>query len=270
MRGRSWCCTGPAPIWKTCIWRSASISAGAAASSLSTGPVSASARAGRRRAPRRAYQAAVLRAVLDRLRVERAILVGHSWSGALALTFALDFPERTAGLVLVAPATHPGVWRMNKLNALLAGPVGWLFARTLAFPFGAILMWPGSRTAFLPQTIPDRYVRRSAAMLVLRPPTLVANWADIGFLETFLERQVERYATLAAPTIVLAGDRDPFVPSARHGEKLVAVAPNAKLVVLPGFGHMLHHAAADRVIAAVEEIAREANGSRESNSKLAN
>ena len=75
-----------------------------------------------------AYQAAVLRDVLDRLGVERAILVGHSWSGALALTFALDFPERTAGLVLVAPATHPGVWRMNKLNALLAGPVGWLFA----------------------------------------------------------------------------------------------------------------------------------------------
>ena len=133
-----------------------------------------------------AYQAAVLRDVLDRLGVERAILVGHFWSGALALTFALDFPERTAGLVLVAPATHPGVWRMNKLNALLAGPVGWLFARTLAFPFGAILMWPGSRTAFLPQTIPDRYVRRSAAMLVLRPPTLMANWADVGFLETFL------------------------------------------------------------------------------------
>jgi pimeloyl-ACP methyl ester carboxylesterase len=202
-----------------------------------------------------AYQAAVLRDVLDRLGVERAILVGHSWSGALALAFALDFPARTAGLVLVAPATHPGVWRMNKLNALLAGPVGWLFARTLAFPFGAILMWPGSRTAFQPQAIPDRYVRRSAAMLVLRPPTLMANWADVGVLETFLERQVERYGALAAPTIVLAGDRDLFVPSARHGEKLAAAAPGVKLVVLPGFGHMPHHAAADRVVEAVDELA---------------
>ena len=204
-----------------------------------------------------AYQAAVLRDVLDRLGVERAIVVGHSWSGALALTFALDFPARTAGLVLVAPATHPGVWRMNKLNALLAGPVGWLFARTLAFPFGAILMWPGSRTAFLPQTIPDRYVRRSAAMLVLRPPTLMANWADVGFLETFLEHQVERYAALTAPTIVLAGDSDPFAPAARHGEKLAAAAPGVKLVVLHGFGHMLHHAAADRVAEAVDELAGE-------------
>src|SRR5215472_7979435 len=202
-----------------------------------------------------AYQTAVLRDVLDQLGVERAIVVGHSWGGALALTFALDCPECTAGLVLVAPATHPGVWRLNKLNALLAGPVGWLFARTLAFPFGAVLIWPGSRTAFLPQTIPDRYVRRSAALLVLRPPTLMANWADVGRLDTFLERQVPRYATLTAPTIVLAGDRDPFVPAARHGEKLAAAAPGVKLVVLPGFGHMLHHAAADRVVEAVDELA---------------
>ncbi len=201
-----------------------------------------------------AYQAGVLRDVLDRLADAHAILVGHSWGGALALAFALDFPERTAGLVLVAPATHPGVWRVSWLNALLAGPVGWLFARTLAFPFGAILMWPGSRTAFLPQIIPERYVRRSAAMLVLRPPTLMANWADVGCLDAFLERQAPRYATLIAPTIVFAGDRDPFAPAARHGEKLAAAAPNVKLIVLPGFGHMLHHAAADRVVAAVEEV----------------
>jgi hypothetical protein len=33
---------------------------------------------------------------------------------------------------------------------------------------------------------------------------------------------------------------------------------------------MLHHAAADRVVEAVEEIAREANGNREPNSKLPN
>jgi len=205
-----------------------------------------------------AHQAAVLRDVLDRLGIERAILVGHSWGGALALAFALDFPERTAGLVLVAPATHPGVWRVSWLNALLAGPVGWLFARTLAFPFGAMLMWPGSRTAFLPQIIPRRYVRRSAAMLVLRPPTLMANWADVGSLDSFLEQQAQRYPKLATPTIVFAGDRDPFAPAARHGDKLAAVAPNVKLVVLPGFGHMLHHAAADRVVAAIEELSAEA------------
>jgi pimeloyl-ACP methyl ester carboxylesterase len=210
-------------------------------------------------------QAAVLRDVLDTLGVDRVIVVGHSWGGTLALTFALDFPERVAGLVLVAPATHPGLWPMKRLNALLAGPLGWLFARTLAFPFGVVLMWPGSRTAFLPQKIPDGYVKRSAAMLVLRPVTLMANWADVGCLEAFLERQIERYGALAAPTVVLAGDRDPLVPPARHCEQLAAAAPHVKVVMLPGFGHMLHHAAADRVAAAVEEVSVGASAGAERN-----
>ena len=57
-----------------------------------------------------AYQAAVLRDVLDRLGIDRAIMVGHSWGGTLALAFALDFPERAAGLVIIAAPTHPGFW----------------------------------------------------------------------------------------------------------------------------------------------------------------
>jgi pimeloyl-ACP methyl ester carboxylesterase len=200
-------------------------------------------------------QAAVLRDLFDALRVDRAIIVGHSWGGTLALAFALDCPQRVAGLVVVAPPTHPGVWPMKRLNAVLAGPLGWLFARTLAFPFGVALIQPGSRAAILPQRMPDGYVKRTAAMLVLRPVTLRANWADVGCLEDFLERQQQRYGALTVPVIVVAGDRDTVVPPALHCEKLAAAAACVKLVVLEGYGHMLHHDAADRVVAAVEEIA---------------
>jgi pimeloyl-ACP methyl ester carboxylesterase len=201
-----------------------------------------------------ADQAAVLRDVFDRLGVDRAIIVGHSWGGTLALTFALDFPQRVAGLVLIAAPTHPGLSSITKLNALLATPIGWLFAYTLALPFGAIFIWPGSRTAFLPQVIPPGYVKRTAAMLVLRPATLLCNWADIGCLEAFLTRQTPRYDRLVTPTIALAGDRDPLVPLEQHAAKLAAASPAVKVEVVPGFGHMLHHAAADRVAAAVEEL----------------
>jgi pimeloyl-ACP methyl ester carboxylesterase len=210
------------------------------------------------------YQAAVLRDVLDRLGIDRAILVGHSWGGVLALAFALDFPQRVSGLVLAASPTHPGFYSMSKLNALLATPFGWLFAYTLAFPFGAALIWPGSRTAFLPQRIPLGYVKRTAAMLVLRPPTLRANWADVGGLEAFLEQQVTRYGGLKAPTVVFAGDRDPFVPPAKHGAKLAAAAPKVRLVVLSGFGHMLHYDAGDQIIAVVDEMENAAVHSRDS------
>lgn len=201
-----------------------------------------------------AYQAAVLHAVLDRLGIERPIIVGHSWGGTLALAYALDFPNAVAGLVLVAPPTHPGVSSLRAINVALATPVGWLFAHTLALPFGAALIWPGSRTAFLPQRIPAYYVRNSAAMLVLRPPTLRNNWADVGRLNAELTRQAQRYGSLTTPTVVFAGDRDLLVPPAAHAEKLAAAAPCVKVTVLPGYGHMLHHGAADQIAAAVEEI----------------
>ena len=44
-----------------------------------------------------AYQARIIRDVLDRLGVSRAILVGHSWGGALALRFALDHRAARVG-----------------------------------------------------------------------------------------------------------------------------------------------------------------------------
>ncbi len=201
------------------------------------------------------YQAGVLRELLDRLGIDRAILVGHSWGGTLALTFALDFPQRAAGLVLIAPATHPGLWSLSAVNTALATPLGSLFARTLALPFGVLLMWPGSRTAFLPQVIPPRYVKDSAAMLVLRPPTLMNNWADVGCLEEALEQQAGRYGALKVPTIVFNGDKDLLVPPEKHALKLAAAAPCVTVNVLPGFGHMLHHAAADRIAAAVAQLA---------------
>ena len=73
-------------------------------------------------------------------------------------------------------------------------------------------------------------------------------------LKAFLKRQAERYGTLAAPTIVITGDRDPVVSPQHHAMRLAAAVPGARLEVLPGFGHMLHHAAADRIVAAVEEL----------------
>jgi pimeloyl-ACP methyl ester carboxylesterase len=56
---------------------------------------------------------------------------------------------------------------------------------------------------------------------------------------------MERYDTLAAPIVVITGDRDTVVSPGHHAMRLAA----ARVEVLPGFGHMLHHAAVDRIIA---------------------
>jgi pimeloyl-ACP methyl ester carboxylesterase len=198
-------------------------------------------------------QAVILDELFSRLGVDRAIVVGHSWGGTLALTFALDYPQRVAGLVLIAPPTHPAL-RFFSLNTLLASPLGWLFAHTLALPLGALFIELGIRTAFLPQSIPPGYSKRSAAWLILRPATLMANWSDVGVLNAFLRKQVVRYGALNVPIIALNGDHDPLVLPQHHALKLAELAPVAKVEVLNGFGHMLHHAAAYRVAGAVEEM----------------
>ncbi len=117
-----------------------------------------------------ADQALVLRDVLDRLGIRRAILLGHSWGGTLALTFALDHPDRVAGLVLLAPPTHPQLRRLSALYGALSTPfAGWLFAHTLALPLAAAAFGRGVRSAFAPQRPPRDYLKRCAAFLLLRP-----------------------------------------------------------------------------------------------------
>jgi pimeloyl-ACP methyl ester carboxylesterase len=137
---------------------------------------------------------------------------------------------------------------------LLDSPLGWFFAYTLALPIGALLIELGIRTAFLPQSVPPGYSKRSAAWLILRPANLMANWSDVGVLEGFLEKQVGRYAALSAPTVAFNGAGDPLVPPEKHAKKLAELAPVVRVEVLEGVGHMLHHAAADRIAAAVEQM----------------
>jgi pimeloyl-ACP methyl ester carboxylesterase len=202
-----------------------------------------------------AYQAAMLCGVLDRLAIERAVIVGHSWGGALAATFALDHPARVAGLVLLAPPLYPLNRSMTWLYTLFAAPVfGWLYARTLALPLGAPFIGLGLSSAFLPQWPPRRYVTRTAALLLLRPATFLANARDVADLAGNLEHQQARYASIAVPTTIMTGDRDMVVAPRRHALVFAAAVPRAKLVVLPCVGHMLHHVTAERVVAEIEDV----------------
>ena len=114
-----------------------------------------------------AAQAAILRDVLDQLGVARTVLIGHSWGGTLALAFALDHPDRAAGLVLLAPPTHPHLHQLTCLYGALSLPLaGWLFARTVALPLSAAALPAGVRGAFIPQTPPPGYLAAQRCMAV--------------------------------------------------------------------------------------------------------
>jgi len=208
-------------------------------------------------------QAALVAQALGEMGVERAIVLGHSWSGALAAALALDFPERAAGLVLLAPVTHPWPGGIAWYNTLAATPViGPLFAHTLALPAGLVMIRSGIAGVFTPQRPPPGYARRTAARLLLRPAEFIANAQDVAALKDFVTAQVPRYRAITAPTVVISGDRDTVVSIDAHARVVAALIPGARLVVLDGIGHMPHHAAADRIVAAIDDMEERQAASR--------
>lgn len=202
-----------------------------------------------------AAQAAILREMMDQLGIRRAVIVGHSWGGTHAAAFALDYPDRAAALVLLAPPTHPHLRRLTGLYGILSLPAaGGLFAHTFALPLSALALPAGVRGAFMPQKPPPHYLERSAAWLLLRPHCFVANARDVAGLQSFLAGQAERYPALRTPAVVINGDRDAVVPALRHATAFCAALPTAKLVLLPDVGHMPHHAEPRRIVDEIEEL----------------
>lgn len=213
-----------------------------------------------------ARQAELIAGALEQLGIRRAIVIGHSWGGAFATAFALAFPDRTAGLVLLSAVTHPWPANPGWYNKLAAVPfIGPLFLRTCVYPVGLLLVNRFSRKVFEPQLVPDDYVRRAAIRLVLRPKTFYSNARDLALLERFIAAQVPSYVNLRIPTVIITGDRDTMVSPQINACALAAILPSAKLLLLKDVGHMPHHAAPEVVVAAIDELAVVGNRCSESN-----
>jgi pimeloyl-ACP methyl ester carboxylesterase len=73
-------------------------------------------------------------------------------------------------------------------------------------------------------------------------------------LKAAVAEQAPRYADIAVPTVVITGDVDKTVSPNRHSRPLAAAVPGAKLIVLPGVGHMVQHAAPDLAISEIEAM----------------
>jgi pimeloyl-ACP methyl ester carboxylesterase len=202
-----------------------------------------------------AIQAGMINQALEQLGVGKIILVVHSWSGALGALMALDYPQRVAGLVMLAPVAYPWPGGVGWYNKLVTTPlIGPLLAYTITLPLGYFLTVPGARRVFLPQIMPDDFVGNTATSLLLRPREFLANARDLVTLKAAVVAQAPRYAGIAVPTTVISGDADKTVSTQIHSRPFAAAVPNARLIVLPGVGHMVQNAAPERVIAEIEAV----------------
>jgi pimeloyl-ACP methyl ester carboxylesterase len=202
-----------------------------------------------------AIQGRMINAALEKLGVGPAIFVVHSWAGALGARMALDYPTRVAGLVMLAPVAYPWSGGVGWYNGVVTIPViGPLLAYTITLPLGLYLTEPGARTAFLPQIMPENFVRDTATPLLLRPREFLANARDLVTLKAAVREQASRYGEIRVPTVVIAGDADTTVWPTIHSRPFAAAVPNAKLIILPGVGHIVQSAAPELVMHEIDAM----------------
>ena len=204
-------------------------------------------------------QARTIAALMDRLAISRAIIVGHSFGSTIAATFALDFPERTAGLVFQAPASHP--WPGGETSwyySLTAMPlVGRLFAETVATLAARLRIDGAVDCVFSPNRTPDLYLKKAAIALLLRPSAFRANAVDVAGLHGHVVKVAPRYRDIRTPSVVISGDRDTVVYEEIHSVGLGRDIPGAELIWVHNMGHKPDWIAPELTAAAIEKVAGE-------------
>jgi pimeloyl-ACP methyl ester carboxylesterase len=202
-------------------------------------------------------QARHLSKVLDEMNIDRAIILGHSYGGSVAMAWALERPDQVAAVVSLSGATMPwpgglGAWYSIAASRVGGATVVPLLVNTVdvsdADSIGARL--------FRPNALPDGYIDYVGVDLTLRSDTIRQNARQINTLKRNLEVMSQEYSDLDIPVEVVHGSADGTVPAAVHAQPMAELLPRARLTLLPGVGHMPHHAATSDVVAAVDRAAR--------------
>ena len=207
-------------------------------------------------------QARVLRLALAQIGVRRPILVGHSYGGAVAMGWALQAPDQTAAVVLLAGATHPwegGLGGWYRLNATLLGRP----ARATVAAFAPQdMVGDVLESVFAPAPVPDGYMTYFGPNLSLRRESQANNTRQVNDLLGYVTRMQPGYEALSLPIEILHGDADTIVGLDIHSRRMAAETASAHLTVLEGAGHMPQHSHPQAVVAAINRAARRAGMSR--------
>ncbi len=192
---------------------------------------------------------ALIVALMDRLGLTRAHILGSSMGGRIAWTFAAAHPERTQKLILMAPDgfASPGI----AYDTTLKVP---LMMRALPYTLPDLMFRPTIRPAYArPENIPEDTYQRYRAMM-LAPGVRQAILDRIAGHRLLPPEPI--LARIQAPTLLLWGGQDAMVPPANAQDYLRHV-PNARLVMLPALGHVPMEEAPAESAAVVMDFLRE-------------
>ena len=201
-------------------------------------------------------QARLLHDALMQLHVERPIVVGHSWGGALAMVYAITYPKEIAGVVLAAPAVYESQDGVSLLTSLPAVPVIGDAVNFVFTPlFGAKVVRSELKKAFSPDPVPKNYLR-SVLSEWTRSKKVKAYSLDEASLNDSLKKFSPRYPEISVPVSILTGDSDLIVSDKDQAARLHQALPKSHLIVLPKTGHQIPFTHPQAVIDEIERVQR--------------
>lgn len=197
-------------------------------------------------------QAEILLALIRELELDRPLLVGFSFGGAVTLAAAFGDSDALRGVVLLNGPSHPWPDPLDFHYELPAIPlIGPLVAETLLMPISELLVQTSTARVFSPLPVPEAFAS-SPVSLSLRPASYCANAEDIRSLKPFLRIQSEHYAELELPLLIVVAEGDLVVSPTIHSPALHAAAPRSSMIRIPDAGHQILYTHPETVIAAID------------------
>jgi pimeloyl-ACP methyl ester carboxylesterase len=183
--------------------------------------------------------AAAAMAALDARGIARAVVVGHSFGGAVAAWLAVHHGDRVAALILAAPSANGRA--MYALDRVLASKIAG--AAVVAGAGAALSLSPLRRVIAAHAQLDEPYLR-ALARLLTRPRSWEAFVVEQRALLDGIPQLEAALEKISTPTVIVAGAADRIVPTAA-AELLAQQIPGAEMVLLRRAGHLLPHRHAD-------------------------
>ncbi|WP_338662316.1 alpha/beta fold hydrolase [Pararoseomonas sp. SCSIO 73927] len=174
--------------------------------------------------------------------IARAAVMGHSMGGKAAMMLALTRPEVVARLLVsdIAPVAYPSRW-VPLVGAMRAVPPGAARAEVDA-ALAPAEPDPGVRAFIVANRRPDASGWRIGLEGIAASLPAIMGWEDAGG------------ATYDGPTLVVAGERSPYI-RAEDRPGIRALFPRARFLTVKGAGHWVHADQPDGFAAVVEGFA---------------
>lgn len=197
-------------------------------------------------------QAKLIHDALQQLRIERPVVVGHSWGTMVSLALALDHPGEVDHLVLLSGYYFPT--RMDMwLSAAPAIPVvGDAMRYTVSPILGRAFEGKVADKIFAPNPVPARFRKGFPMDLALRPSQIRASAEDAGLANPGAASLSARYGQVSVPAVIIAGIGDEIVDTNAQSVRLHDALRGSRLHLVPGTGHMIHYFAQPQILAAIE------------------